>query len=164
MRPSAPRVTESRSSAKGGRAHYRSRCSRGSTIDTPLETKERDPDTRVDGKPAVLPGEYVGGGSSVEQAREPEPADHAAADSLGERGQIGRGDRPRWDERRRSVTRRCGSSRHEDAIGHAYVQVHVVVEPGAEAAEEGDGAESWATYACTLCRARGRIRSRAVRT
>jgi hypothetical protein len=73
--------------------------------------KERDPDTRVDGNPAVLPGEYVGGGRRFEQVREPEPADHAAADSLGERGQIGRGDRPRWDERRRSVTRRCGSRR-----------------------------------------------------
>ena len=29
------------------------------TIDTQLETKERDPDTRVDGKPTVLPGEHV---------------------------------------------------------------------------------------------------------
>ena len=39
-----------------------------------------------------------------------------------------------------TVTRRCGSSRHEDAIGHAYVQVHVVVERGAEAVQEGDAA------------------------
>jgi hypothetical protein len=39
-----------------------------------------------------------------------------------------------------TVTRRCGSSRHEDAIGHACVQVHVVVERGAEAVQEGDAA------------------------
>jgi len=29
---------------------------------------QRDPDARVDGKPAVLPGEHVGGGRGVEQA------------------------------------------------------------------------------------------------
>ena len=34
--------------------------------------------SRVDGKPIVLPGEHVGGGSDIEQASEPEPADHAA--------------------------------------------------------------------------------------
>ena len=61
---------------------------------------ERDPDTRVDGKPAVLPGEHVGGGSGVEQASEPEPADHAAAHPLCERGQIGLVDRSGRQERR----------------------------------------------------------------
>jgi hypothetical protein len=40
-----------------------------------------------------------------------------------------------------TVTRRCGSSRHEDAIGHVSVQVHEVVERGAEAVQEGDAAE-----------------------
>jgi hypothetical protein len=33
------------------------------------------------------------------------------------------------------------SSRHEDAVGHAGVQVHVVLERRAEAVEEGDAAE-----------------------
>jgi hypothetical protein len=42
----------------------------------------------VDGKPAVLPAEHVGGGRGVEQASEPEPSDHAAADSLGQCGQV----------------------------------------------------------------------------
>ena len=47
------------------------------TIDMQLDTVDRDPDTGVDGKPAVLPGEPVGCGSGVEQVSEPEPADHA---------------------------------------------------------------------------------------
>ena len=59
-----------------------------------VSVDERDPDTGVDGKPAVIPGEHVGGGRGVEQARKPEPPDRAATDSLGEGGQIGRGDRP----------------------------------------------------------------------
>ena len=46
----------------------------------------------VVGKPAVLPDEHVGGGGGVEQARKPEPADHAAAHPLGERGQVSLGD------------------------------------------------------------------------
>jgi hypothetical protein len=33
-----------------------------------VAVEERDPDTRVDGKPAVLPGKHVGGGRGVEQA------------------------------------------------------------------------------------------------
>jgi hypothetical protein len=37
-----------------------------------VAVEERDSDTRVDGKPAVLPGEHVGGGRGVEQASEPE--------------------------------------------------------------------------------------------
>jgi hypothetical protein len=56
---------------------------------------ERDPDTGVDGKPAVLPGEHVGSRRSVEQASEPEPADHSAPHPLGDRGQVGRVDRSR---------------------------------------------------------------------
>jgi hypothetical protein len=35
-----------------------------------------------------------------------------------------------------------GSSWHEDTVGHAGVQVHVVVERRAEAVQEGDAAES----------------------
>jgi hypothetical protein len=60
-----------------------------------VAVEERDSDTRVDGKPAVLPGEHVGGGRGVEEARPPEPADHAAAHPLCKRGQIGRSDWPR---------------------------------------------------------------------
>jgi hypothetical protein len=41
--------------------------------------EERDADGRVDGKPAVLPGEHVGGGVRVEKPLPLEPADHAAA-------------------------------------------------------------------------------------
>jgi hypothetical protein len=59
-----------------------------------IAVDERDPDTGVDGKPAVLPGEHVGCGSGVEQVSEPEPADHAVADLLGESDQVGAGDRP----------------------------------------------------------------------
>ena len=94
---------------------------------------ECDPHARVDGKPAVLPGEHVGGGRGVEQASEPEPADHAAAHPLGERGQISRGDWPGRQERRRGFSAYFGGSRHEDTVGHAGVQVHVAVERRAEA-------------------------------
>jgi len=102
---------------------------------------ERDPDARIDGKPAVLPGEHVGGRSSVEQARKPEPPDHAATQPLGERGQIGRGKRPGRQELRRGVAACFVGSRHEDAVGHARVEVHMVVERRAEAVQERDGAE-----------------------
>jgi hypothetical protein len=67
MRPSSPRFTESRSSAKGGLAQYRRRCSRLLAIDTQLGNKERDADAGINRKPAVLPGEHVGGGSGVEE-------------------------------------------------------------------------------------------------
>jgi hypothetical protein len=82
------------------------------------------------------------GGRGVEEASEPEPADHAAADSLAERGQIGQGDWPGRQERWRSVTPCLVSSRLEDAVGHAGVQVHVMVERRTEAVQKGDGAES----------------------
>jgi hypothetical protein len=68
---------------------------------------------------------------------EPEPADHAAADPLGERGQVSLGDRPRRQERRRGVTRCFGGSRHEDAVSHACVEMHVVVERRAESVNRG---------------------------
>jgi hypothetical protein len=60
-----------------------------------------------------------------------------------ERGQIGLGDRSRRQERRRGVAACFGSSRHEDAVGHARVQVHVAVERRAEAVQKGDAAEPW---------------------
>ena len=42
---------------------------------------------------------------------------------LGERGQIGLCDRPGRQERRRPVT-----GRHKEAVGHARMKVHVVIE------------------------------------
>ena len=45
-------------------------------------------------------------------------------------------DRPRRQERRRLIT-----GRHEDAIGDARVEMHVLVERRAEAVDEGDGTE-----------------------
>jgi hypothetical protein len=63
-------------------------------------------------------------------------ADHAAAHPLGERGQIGLVDRAGGQERRRGAAACSASSRHEDAVGCAHVQVHVVVERRAEAVQE----------------------------
>jgi len=71
--------------------------------------------------------------------------DHAAADPLGERGQIGLVDRSGRQEHGRGVAPCVVGSRHEDAFGCAHVQVHVVVERRAEAVQEGDGAEPWAS-------------------
>jgi hypothetical protein len=48
----------------------------------------------IDGKPTVISGEHVGGGSGANEAREPEPADHAAAHPLGECGQVCGGNSP----------------------------------------------------------------------
>jgi len=58
-----------------------------------------------------------------------------------EPGQVSLGDWPRWQERRWGVAARFGSSRHEDTVGYAGVEVHMVVERGAEAVQEGDAAE-----------------------
>jgi hypothetical protein len=40
---------------------------------------ERDAHARIDGKPAVLPGEHVGGGLGVDESPPSEPADEPAA-------------------------------------------------------------------------------------
>ena len=103
---------------------------------------ERDPDTRVDGKPAVLPGEHVGGRVRIEKPLPLEESDHAAADPFGERGEVALGERPSGQERRRPVG--GVRSRQEDAVGDGRVQMGVAVEPRAEAVEEGDGADWWA--------------------
>jgi hypothetical protein len=70
----------------------------------------------IDWPSRVLPGRWAGPGRERLAAaravrREREPADHAAADPLGERSQIGRRDRSGRQERRRGVTARFGSSR-----------------------------------------------------
>ena len=64
----------------------------------------------------------LGGGSGVEQAVEPQPADHAAPHPLGERGQISLGDRPHRQEHRWGVARGPISSRRENAVGRTHVQ------------------------------------------
>ena len=79
--------------------------------------------------------------ASASSRRAPEPADQAAADLLGERGQIGLCDRAGRQERRRSVAACFVGSRHEDTVGDAGVQMHMVVERRAEAMQEGDAAE-----------------------
>ena len=107
-----------------------------------IAVDERDPHARIDRKPAVHPGEHAGGGRRVQEARTPEPADHAATHPLGERGQIGLVDWPRRQERRRRIAP-CivGTRRHEDAVGHAGVEVHMVVERRAKAMQKGDATE-----------------------
>jgi len=105
-----------------------------------ITIEEGDPHTRVDRKPAVLPGEHVGGGRGVEQPLTPEPADHAAADPFGEPGEVALGERPRGQEGRRPVG--PVRARHEDAVGDGRVQMGVAVEPRAEAVEEGTTAGS----------------------
>lgn len=65
------------------------------------------------------------GGSGVEQASEPEPADHPAADPLGNGGQISVRDRSGWQKRRRGPAACSAISRHEDAVGCTHVQMRV---------------------------------------
>jgi hypothetical protein len=50
-----------------------------------VAVEERDPDARVDRKPAVLPGEHVGGGSSVEEASERSPPGGSAKNRFARR-------------------------------------------------------------------------------
>ena len=59
-----------------------------------IAVEERDPNTRVYRKPAVLPSEHLGGGRGVEQPLHAEPPDHAATHSLCERCQLDVRDRP----------------------------------------------------------------------
>ena len=114
------------------------------------ELKRRELDdavgSRPRGLPPTTPPDPVGclvSGQHVTDATDAAvwPADHAAAHPLGECGQVCGGDWPGRQERRRCVSACFGSSRHEDAVGDAGVQVHVVVERRAKAVQEGDAAE-----------------------
>ena len=71
-----------------------------------------------------------------------EESDPAAADPFGERGAVALGERRSGQEGRWPVG--AVRSRQEDAVGDGRVQMGVAVEPGAEAVEEEDGADSWA--------------------
>jgi len=64
-----------------------------------------------------------GGRVGVEEPLHMEPPHDTTAHLLGERGQIGLGDRSSRQERRQPV-----AGRHENAVGHARMQMHVVVE------------------------------------
>jgi hypothetical protein len=94
-------------------------------------------DAGVDGKPAVLPGEHVARCIGVDESPPPKPADEPASHALGERRDVGR--RGRQGGEQRDAVRRVGG--REDAVSDAGVELDVAVESGAEAVEEGDGAE-----------------------
>jgi len=92
----------------------------------------------------------------VEKPLPLEERDHAAADPFGERGHVCGGERlggqlasaggfafaPPAERSRWPVG--AVRARQEDAVGDGRVQMGVAVEAGAEAVEEGDGAEPWA--------------------
>jgi len=102
----------------------------------------RDPDAGVNRKPTVLSSEHVGGRIGVEEPLHAEPPHNTTAHLLGERGQIGLGDRPGRQERRRPAT-----GWHEDAVGRARMEMHMVIERRSEAVQQGHGTESWASRA-----------------
>ena len=112
------------------------------TIDTQLETKERDPRAGVHREPTVFSSDHGGGRIGVEEPLHAEPTHDTTAHVLGERGQIGLGDRPGRQERRRPAT-----GWHEDAVGRARMEMHMVIERRSEAVQKGDGAESRASRA-----------------
>ena len=103
---------------------------------------ERNPDAGVHREPAVLSSEHIAGRIGVDEPLHAEPTHDTPAHLLGERGQIGLDDRPCRQERRRPAT-----GWHEDAVGRARMQVHMVIERRSEAVQKGHGAESWASYA-----------------
>ena len=74
-------------------------------------------------KPSILPAEHVGGRLGVEEPPPLEPAHDPAAHPLDELRQIGLRDRPG-----RQVSRRPVTGRHEDAVGRARVEMHMVIE------------------------------------
>jgi hypothetical protein len=84
---------------------------------------ERDPHARVNREPTVFSSDHGGGRVGVEEPLHPEPPYDTTAHLLGERGQIGLGDRSSRQERRQPV-----AGRHENTVGHARMQMHVVIE------------------------------------
>jgi hypothetical protein len=107
-----------------------------------VAVQERDPDARVDRKPTVLPGKHVDGRISVEEPLHAETTHDTTAHLLGERGQIRLGDRSSRQERWPPVT-----GWHEDAVGRAHMQVHVVIDRRSEAVQKRHGTESRASRA-----------------
>jgi hypothetical protein len=102
---------------------------------------ERDPNACVQRERTILLSEHIARRISVEEPLHAEPTHDTTAHLLGKCGQIGLGDWPSRQERRRGVAARFGSSRYENAVGDAGVQVHVVIERRSEAVQEGEGAE-----------------------
>ena len=84
MRPSAPRITESRSNAKGGPGAIPQQVFETPKIARKIAIDERDPDACIDREPAVLPGKHVGGGSGVEESLHAEPPHDTTAYLFGE--------------------------------------------------------------------------------
>ena len=98
----------------------------------------------VDGEPAGIPREQVGGGLGVEEAASLVPPDESATDSLGEGVEVAGGDRPGGDELDGVVIvgRVVSDARHEHAVGDARMKMDVVVEGRPEAVEERDAADA----------------------
>ena len=86
----------------------------------------RDQNACVHRKTTGLSSDHVGGRISVEEPLYAEPPHDMTAHLLGERGQIRLGDRSSRQEHRPPVT-----GWHEDAVGRAHMQVHVVAIAGA---------------------------------
>ena len=103
---------------------------------------ERDPDAGVDLESAVLSSKHRGGRIGVEEPLHAEPPHDTTADLFGERGQFRLGERPSRQKRRRPVT-----GWHEDTVGCAHMQMHVVIECRSEAVQKGHGTKSRASRA-----------------
>jgi hypothetical protein len=152
MRPSSPRRTESRSSAKGGRGAVSQEVFQTLKIAGHIAVNERDPDACVHREPTVLSSEHIARRISVEEPLHTEPTHDTTAHLLGERGQISLGDRP---SRQLSSaggfafappaegSRRPITVRHEHAVSHTRMEVDVAVDSRAETVQEGDGARAW---------------------
>jgi hypothetical protein len=69
-----------------------------------------------------------------------EPPHDTTADLLGERSQIGLGDRPSRQERQRPV-----NGLRENAVGRARMQMHVAIERRPETVQEGNAAAAHLT-------------------
>jgi len=78
---------------------------------------KRDPDACVNRETTVFSSDHCGGRVGVEEPLHAEPAHDTTAHLLGERGQIGMGDRSGRPERRRPVGSRA--ARATDSVGDA---------------------------------------------
>jgi hypothetical protein len=144
MRPSSPRITESRSSAEGrtGTVSQKMLETFAFEVARHVAVDERDPHAGVHREPTVFSSNHLGGRIGVEEPLHVEPTHDTATHLLGERGQIRLGDRPSRQERQRPVT-----GRHEHADGRTRMQMHVVIERRSKAVQKGHGTETRASRA-----------------